>query len=445
MINRPKEYQKQLRDISQNLMGTSPQYQNLVEAIPRMCMFRPVIVPVPNKDGKEFKAEDVKEAYIRSSNELLKMNIDQEFLKATLQMSKYDIFYGYEIESSKNYFIKALNPNNCKITSFDNCLNFAFDFSYFTDKEDLLEASYPKEFTKKYLKYKNSQYNTNLQWQELDPYKSICVKWFNDELGYCLPPYVSLFDDLYNLKDYKNLNKDKVKADLLKMLIFKIPLNKKGDKPDDFLLSLDMIKTYMQLLNEQLPDSVAAVTTPMEADEVKFTQQGIAKEDEISKAEKLLFSSSGFPAALFGVEASGSALEYSTKYNLGKCFSIYRQFETWLNRKFNKLYGGKIYIQLLNITTFNEKEVQDRYLQGSQMSAPCKTLYTASLGLQPAEIIGLNFLENEILKTHESWQPLNSSHTQNGDLNQGGRPEKETGDLSDAGEKTKVRDDNNKK
>ncbi|EPT6434282.1 hypothetical protein ACVQ11_005932, partial [Escherichia coli] len=92
----------------------------------------------------------------------------------------------------------------------------------------------------------------------------------------------------------------------------------------------------------------------------------VAKEDEILKAEKLLFSSSAFAPALFGVDATGSALEYSTKYNLGKCFSLYRQFETWLNRKFNKLYGGKIYIQLLDITTFNEKEVQDRYLQGSQ-------------------------------------------------------------------------------
>ncbi|EGT3618548.1 hypothetical protein ACV3UV_11640 [Clostridium perfringens] len=444
MINNPKSYQQELRDISQNLMGTSPQYQNLVEAIPRMCLFRSVIIPIPNKDGKEFKVDDVKKAYIKASNKLLKMNIEEEFLKATLQMSKYDIFYGYEVESTKNYFIKALNPKYCKITSFDSCLNFAFDFSYFMGREDLLKTSYPKEFTNKYVIYKNSGYNADYQWQELDPYKSICVKWFNDELDYCLPPYVSLFDDLYNLKDYKGLNKDKVKADLLKMLVFKIPLNKKGEKPDDFLLSLNMIQTYMELLNEQLPDSVAAVTTPMDAEEVKFQTQGVAKEDEILKAEKLLFSSSAFAPALFGVDATGSALEYSTKYNLGKCFSLYRQFETWLNRKFNKLYGGKIYIQLLDITTFNEKEVQDRYLQGSQMSAPCKTLYTASLGLQPATIMGLNFLENEILKTHETWKPLNSSHTQNGNEDKG-RPRKDTGDLTDAGETTRVRDDNNKK
>ena len=58
--------------------------------------------------------------------------------------------------------------------------------------------------------------------------------------------------------------------------------------------------------------------------------------------------------------------------------------------------------------------------------------------------MGLNFLENEILKTHETWKPLNSSHTQNGNEDKG-RPRKDTGDLTDAGETTRVRDDNNKK
>lgn len=444
MINNPKQYQKQLREISKNLWGTSPQYQNLVEAIPRMCLFRPVIIPVPNKNGKEFKVEEVKKVYINASNQLLKMNIGLEFLKATLQISKYDIFYGYEIEASDGYFIKTLNPDYCKISSYDTCLNFAFDFSYFQGREDLLKTSYPKEFKTKFNKFKNSKFDEKWRWQELDPDKTLCIKWFNDEIDYALPPYMSLFDDLYNLKDYKGLNKDKVKADLLKLLIFKIPLNTKSDKPDNFLLSKNIIKAYMSLLNEQLPESVSAVTTPMDADEIKFAQQGVAREDEILKAERQLFSSSAFAPALFGIDATGSALEYSTKYNLGKVFSIYRQFETWLNRKFNKLYKGKVYIQLLNITTFNEKEVQEQYLKGSQMSVPCKTLYTASLGIQPSAVVGLEFLENEVLKTHDKWQPLNSSHTQNGKEDESGRPKKETGDLTDAGETTRVRDDNNK-
>lgn len=442
MMNDPKTYQKQLRAISKCLMGVSPQYQNLVSAIPKMCLFRPVIVPILNKEtGGSFKENEVERAFIKASNKLLKMNISEEFLKATLQMSKYDTFFGYEIETSKNYFIKALNPDYCRISSFDSCLNFEFDFSYFTANEELLKSAYPSEFEEKYLKFKN---DSKLRWQELNSNKTLCVKWFNDELGYSLPPYMSLFDDLYNLKDYKGMNKDKVRSDLLKMLIFKIPLNSKSDKPDNFLLSKDMIKVYMSLLNQQLPSSVSAVTTPMGVDEVNF-QQATTQIDEIAKAERQLFSSSAFAPALFGVDASGSALEYSTKYNLGKTFSIYRQFETWLNRKFNKLYNGKVHIKLLDITTFNEDQVQEKYLQGSQMSVPVKTLYTASLGLQPAEILGLNYLENKILNTQENWQPLNSSHTQSSVTgNSVGRPKKDTEDLTDAGETTRIRDDNNK-
>lgn len=445
MINNAKNYQKELRDISKNLIATSPQYQSLVEVIPKTALFRPVVVPMPNKNGKEFNKDEVKKYYIKASNQLSKMNIQNEFLKALLQMAKYDTFYGYEIENSNTYFIKSLNPDQCKITSFDSCINFAFDFSYFNGKEQLLKSSYPEEFAKKYMIYKNSGYSQNLRWQELDPNQTICTKWFSDELSFSLPPYVSLFDDIYNLKEYKGFNKDKIKADLLKMLVFKIPMSTKGERPDDFLLSLNMIQAYMKILDEQLPDSVEAVTSPMDVTEIKFAQNGMAKEDEVLKSEKLLFSSSGFAPSIFGIEATGSGLEYATKYVLGQTYAIYRQFETWLNRKFTKLYGGRIAIKLLDITTFNEDKVQEQYLKGSQMSAPCKTLYTAAIGLEPSELIGLTFLENEVLNTHEEWKPLNSSHTQNNSDAKSGRPESDIGTLSDAGEKTKVRDDNNKK
>ena len=44
----------------------------------------------------------------------------------------------------------------------------------------------------------------------------------------------------------------------------------------------------------------------------------------------------------------------------------------------------------------------------------------ASLGFEPADILGMTSLENDVLKLYEVWKPLQSSYTQS--TNEGGRP-----------------------
>lgn len=445
MLNNPSINEKELRKVVDSLICLSPQFQNLVDAIPNMCLFRPVVIPILKENNKN-SIKEIKKVYEKASEYIEKMNIQDEFQKGTKKVFKYDVFYGYEIENNREYFIKDLNPDYCRISSFDSCLNFAFDFNYFKNKEEILKTAYPNEFMEKYKKYKSSNFKQDLRWQELDTNKTVCIKYFNGNKEYAFPPYASLFNDIYDLQDYKDLNKAKVKSDIIKLLLFKIPMKQKGEKADDFLLSLPMIKTYMGLLDAQLPKEIAAVTTPMEAEEIKFSQSAVSQEDEVAKAEKNLFSSSSMAPAMFGIEATtGSTLEYSTKNDNGKVLSIYRQWETWLNRKFSRKFNGKIRIKLLDITVFNEKEVKAEYLKASQMSVPCKTLYASALGLQPSEMMGLTFLENKVLNIHEEWLPLNSTHTQTGGDKEKGRPKKDNDDISESGEKCKDKDVNNNK
>ena len=60
-------------------------------------------------------------------------------------------------------------------------------------------------------------------------------------------------------------------------------------------------------------------------------------------------------------------------------------------------------------------------------------MYCASVGIEPQNIEGLNYLENDILDLPSKFIPLQTSYTQSGS----GRPTKDPDDLTDNGEKSK--------
>ena len=73
-----------------------------------------------------------------------------------------------------------------------------------------------------------------------------------------------------------------------------------------------------------------------------------------------------------------------------------------------------------------------------QYGVPVKTLIPSAMGIEPIQIAGLAYLENQALGLHESWIPLQSSHTMSNkvsagetDADTGGRPKENVEDLSD--------------
>jgi len=122
-------------------------------------------------------------------------------------------------------------------------------------------------------------------------------------------------------------------------------------------------------------------------------------------------------------------------------FSLSRQIERNINRLL-KMYATKykFKIEFLDITYYNKDELVSQYLKLAQSSLPTTTMASAATGLTPVNMVGMNFIETEILHIHEKFKALSTSYTQSGD--DGGAPtvEERGGKLSDAGEQTR---DNN--
>lgn len=434
-LKNPETNSKQLRDISIYLYNASSHYRRLISYFAKMALYYYIVIPY-RLDVEKVDKNKFKNQYKKILDLLDNMNIKHEFIKVMTTAFREDVFYGYEYSSKDSYFIQKLNPDYCKISSIeDGCLNFAFDFTLFDNYPEKLNQ-YDPEFKEKHDIYLKDK--TNKRWQELDSKKTICVK-INEDIDYPVVPFVGVLESLYDIEDFKALKKAKTEIGNYKMLALKIPFDQ--DK-GDFIMDLEIAKDYYRMMGAQLPENIGLVLSPMEIQDFDF-EKDKADNDEVANSERDYWSSAGVSQLLFNSEKSSSAtIGNSIKSDSDIVFSVLRSLERWLNRKL-KFESGvyKFRVMMLDITRYNQKEFFESTLKAGQFGLPVKTMIGASLGYSPSDVVGMTFLENEVLEYQIKFIPLQSSHTQTGDKgDEGGAPKKDDDDLSEEGIKTREGD-----
>ena len=452
-LSDPIKYEQQLIDISRYLSVASPQYLSLMNYFPMIAILKPIVIPFNTykmqKDllsgGK--KAEKIEKLYYECIKLLDNMNIGHEYLKILQTICREDVFYGYEVESENSYYIRKFNPKYCRISGmYDGCLKFEFDFSYF-DNEHVDITDYYKnidrEFLKKYNKYKKS---SAYRWQELNLEKEVCVK-FNESLGFCCPPYISVFNDLYDIQDYKDLNKARVEIDNTRFIGFEMETrdgkNGTNGKLDDFKLDVNTMQTYFSFIQTCLNGKIGTFMSPMPFKEIEFSKSS-SDIDNVAKSINNYWSSVGVAPVLFGENKNAGTLKYSIMTDEALLFSIYKQIKRILSRKMKIKSNGMFVVDLPELTIFNAKDEFDKYLKASQYGFQGAITYAESaLGMSQQVSLGLGLIEQKILNKKENMIPVSSSYTENGKTedNNGGR-EKETDDTKVSDSSQQTRDNN---
>jgi hypothetical protein len=402
-----------------------------------MLRFDYIVEPY-DLDTEKVDIKSFKKQYLNTLKVLEIMNIPHEFTKILRHAFKDDVFYGYEHMTDDSYFIQKLDPDYCKISSIeDGVYNFAFDFSYFKNDEEV--KKYHKEFIQKYAKYKASR--TEFRWQELDSNYTLCFK-VNEELDYPIPPFSGVFESLFDIDENKRMRKVKNKMDNYMILTQKIPLDERSSEPNKFLLDLDTAIAFHNKATQSLPEEVGLVTSPMPIEAIKLERKN-KDSDNVAEAERNYYNAAGVSQVLFNSDKiSGTGLNKSIVTDEQIAFLCLQQFERWLNRKLknlNKKY--KFRVKFLKTTNFNIDTIRDGLLKSAQFGLPVKSALAATLDLTPSSFINMTFLENEILNLGEILQPLASAHVQSG-KDGAGAPKKKDGALSDSGEKTRDTDGN---
>lgn len=433
-LQNPYRNQKNLRNAAIYIYGASSHFRRLIQYFTGLTDLSYVLSPY-KIDTSNVKPTTIGKQYRKTLNMLSAMDIKNQFPKIITVCLREDTFYGTMWVTNDNITIQQLPSDYCDIAVVEgNVLNVSFDFSYFDSNSEYL-ALYPPEFEKKYRLYQNNR--TKMKWQELDSPTSFAVKCNTDILNYSIPPFASMFREVYDLEDYKQLKMTKTELENYAMLVMKLGINPDGE----WEMDLEKAKEFYRNLDNVLPEEVGAVLSPMEINKISFDRTTTGDNDTISEAEQNLFTAAGVSTLLFNNDkASSNALLLSIKADQAITYGIVKSLEGVVNRFIQSYSHGKNFkVTFLDCSPYNRKEIGEQYLKAAQYGLPTISYYCASQGISQSEMDCMNFLEDSILGLKSRFRPLMSSATMSS--NDVGAPQKDIGELSDSGEQSRETED----
>ena len=437
-LKNPYKYEKQLRRAVIYLYGASSHFRRLIQYFVGLTNWSYIVEPY-NIDPSKANVRITNNNYRKSLKLLSAMSIKTQFPKILTVCLREDVFYGTTWITSDNVTIQQLPSDYCAISTVEgNVPNVSFNFGYFDSRLTLLDY-YPAEFRRKYDQYKKNRLEP---WIELDAPYSFAIKCNNDILEYAIPPFVGILRELYDLEDYKGLKLAKTALENYAMLAMKIPMDDDGT----WGIDLDKAREFWRNLDSVLPEEVGSVLTPMDIDKISFEKSNVGDATTISDAQQNIFTAAGVSSLLFNNEkASANALLLSIKADQELTYGIVKSIQDVVNRILQaQSYGKNFKVNILNISTFNQKEAGEAYLKAASYGLPTICAYAASQGIGQAELDSMSFLETEVLGLQDMFRPIVSSTQVSADdldskaaTDEGGAPVKDMGDLTESGEQNR--------
>lgn len=357
------------------------------------------------------------------------------------------VFFGFCYDDENSFFINALDPKYCKINSIrDGVYDFAFNASffdqgnnkYYVDSSLNPDGLWDQIFIDGYEAYKTQ--GRESMWFDIPPEKGVCIISGDDPI--CpLPYFTSVFVELLDLLDYRDLIKSKTELENTILLLSKIPMIKNSTSVNDFAVDLDLVQATQAVIDEVAPELAATAYTPCDVDVITFNNENQVQQANIyNEALSNLMSNIGISEMLFNPDKNGSVgLNASIKEDEMVFFRLLNRLESWLKRYISLNISEDFIFKFHNVTHYSRFETAEKLKDAVTLGVPVKMDYATVLGYTPYQIMQQGYFENALDLT-TLWAPLSSSYNTKAD--DVGAPKKDDGELSDEGGKTKDSDKN---
>lgn len=229
------------------------------------------------------------------------------------------------------------------------------------------------------------------------------------------PLFIPVIPAILDLEDAKQLDRDKMEQQLLKIIIQQMPIDKNGDLIFDVQEANALHNNAVAMLGDSI--GVSVLTTFADVDVADLSDRSnLTSVDELERVERSLYNEAGVSQKQFNTDGQ-TALDKSIANDEATMTDLISQFKKYAERllaAFNKNPKRLRYtVTILPTTIYNYKELSKMYKEQTQIGFS-KLLPQVALGMTQSEIIATACFENDMLSLNELFVPPQMSSTMSG-------------------------------
>ena len=277
--------------------------------------------------------------------------------------------------------------------------------------------------------------------------RTICIKIDPDNLDYSIPPLSGLMEQVISLTDLQAAQDEIDSLQNYKMVWGKLNTISGSKNINDFEIDLELALAFMRKINDALPDNVGYGLSPLDLDTIEFKDNDASDTNVLSKAYSNLIEANGSIILNSNRITNSTSFKLAMKAECEDAMAPTTQLNAWL--KFYLKYNHNvetIVVEYSDISPYFMDDEIEKYTKLAGLGLPIKTELAAMVRANPQKSMGMNYLEQNLLKLGtENWiNPLVSTNTQSATDGENGAPTKDDVDLTDEGESSRDKDTNQK-
>jgi hypothetical protein len=429
---------EELKDLSVSFFYSSGFYRRFILYYATFLKYTPVIIPHMSGNQKSITDTKYSKRYYESLEFFNKLNFEKLCQNFTLKVMVEGAYYGILRDyGADGVGIQDLPFDYCR-TRFktpDGIDIVELNLQYFDNIRDKVLrdqclATFPPDVEKAYNAYKN---RNESKWYMLEPGVGIHFCLYEER-----PFMLNVIPAIIDFDEYRELEKDKDKQELKKILVQEMPITSDGELVFDPEEVQEMHRGVVGMLKKNKDIDVLTSFGDVSLEDMQDARSVIT--NNLEKIEKTIYSEAGVSKQVFAADGNLS-LEKSIQNDMALMMYLAGSYSIWLSYVLNQHFGdNKINFtaKILPVSYYNNDEYISKTLDMAQYGYSF-LVPSVALGLNQSEITDIKRLEIELLKLDVELIPLQSSHTQS----DGGSSNKD--EESATGEKPNNEKDQDKK
>jgi hypothetical protein len=278
--------------------------------------------------------------------------------------------YWYDVSTDNAEIFYEIPSKYCQAAGFDSNNLWRYWINL-TLIDPNLVSELPVEIQEAYDKYSKKKTKTNDDNFYLISDRGFAMFCHGRNETHDYPYFSSMFIDLIRLESDKDYFNNFIKADNIKLVHCKVPIDDKSGLP---IMEKSVIQDYHDSLKEHLPANVAPITNPFDTEGINLDSAQKTSLNIVDVAKKNVQDDSGISDSMFAADTT-MGLKYSTLADAANMYPLLSYFENYVNFK---IKDQKFKCKFLRVNHHDKLDWNKQFSTGLATAGDNRSKYIAT-------------------------------------------------------------------